>query len=144
MQLSRGAGIHPQLLNWRQGFYLLQYCSFQTSTFFNSSEEEPKSWLAFNRIKNPAAKSGDVSLFLASSKLNHYHISANNYCQRQNTLTAEISELYNGDLLTEVASTVFFFNSCDFIKQLYLAFPWNSCVHSVQCFESANWNLWEF
>lgn len=37
-----------------------------------------------------------------------------------------------------------FFNSCDFIKQLYLAAPWNSCAHSVQCFETENRTLWGF
>lgn len=61
--------------------------SLQTSTSSNSSEE-PKSWLAFNRIQKPAASSAAASLFLSPSKLNCYHISANSYCQRLNTLTA--------------------------------------------------------
>lgn len=102
--------------------YPLHHRPFQTSTCLNSSQEL-KSWLASEGMKKPAANSGAASLFLPSSKRNSYHISANSCCQRQITLTggsvSYIREIY----LQKQQAQNLFFNSCDFIKQLYLAAP---------------------
>lgn len=75
------AGAHSEA-NLGLALHLVQDCAFQTSPSVDSTEEPDSSFAV-------AANLGVAWLWLfpLSSKLHHYHISANNYCQRQNTLT---------------------------------------------------------